>query len=71
VPVNRFVAREVDLIGAFRFDAEFGMAVQALNDGAIDVAPLLTHAFPMRAADDAFRVAADRSQSLKVHLLAS
>ena len=26
VPVNRFVAREVDLFGAFRFDGEYGAA---------------------------------------------
>lgn len=68
IPVNRFVAREVDLLGAFRFDSEYGAAVHELATGGIDVSSLLTHTFRMTAANDAFAVAADRSQSMKVHL---
>ncbi|MBL8310587.1 MAG: L-idonate 5-dehydrogenase [Burkholderiales bacterium] len=68
IPVNRFVSREVDLLGAFRFDSEYGAAVHELATGGIDVSPLLTHSFKMTAANDAFAVAADRSQSMKVHL---
>lgn len=69
VPVNRFVAREVDLLGAFRFDGEYGAAVHELATGGIDVSALLTHTFSMTAANEAFAVAADRSQSMKVHLV--
>ena len=69
IPVNRFVSREVDLLGAFRFDSEYGAAVRELATGGIDVSPLLTHTFKMTAANDAFAVAADRSQSMKVHLV--
>ncbi len=69
IPVNRFVAREVDLLGAFRFDGEYGAAVHELATGGIDVSPLLTHTFKMSAANDAFAVAADRAQSMKVHLV--
>ena len=69
IPVNRFVTREVDLLGAFRFDSEYGAAVHELATGGIDVSPLLTHTFKMTAANDAFAVAADRSQSMKVHLV--
>jgi len=68
LPVNRFVAREVDLLGAFRFDSEYGAAVRELASGAIDVSSLLTHSYKMSAANDAFAMAADRSQSMKVHL---
>lgn len=71
IPVNRFVSREVDLLGAFRFDSEYGAAVHELATGGIDVSPLLTHTFKMAAANDAFAVAADRSQSMKVHLVFS
>jgi L-idonate 5-dehydrogenase len=69
LPVNPFVAREVDLLGSFRFDPEFGQAVDLLNRGAIDVSAVLTHSFPMSAAQQAFMVASDRDQSLKVHLV--
>ncbi|HPV25137.1 MAG TPA: L-idonate 5-dehydrogenase, partial [Casimicrobium sp.] len=68
IPVNRFVSREVDLLGAFRFDSEYGAAVHELAHGLIDVSLLLTHTFKMTAANDAFAMAADRSQSMKVHL---
>ncbi len=66
--VNRCVSREVDLLGAFRFDGEYGAAVQALASGAIDVSSLLTHTYKMTAANNAFAMAADRSRSIKVHL---
>jgi L-idonate 5-dehydrogenase len=68
IAVNRFVSREVDLLGAFRFDIEYGAAVHELASGAIDVSTLLTHSYKMSAANDAFLMAADRSQSMKVHL---
>ncbi|MGL4968084.1 MAG: hypothetical protein ACRC67_43100 [Inquilinus sp.] len=35
----------------------------------IDLKPLMTHRFPVRDADQAFQVALDRNQSMKVHLL--
>ena len=70
LPVNPFVAREVDLLGSFRFDAEFAQAVDLLSRGVVDVGPVMTHSFPLRAAQEAFLVAGDRDQSLKVHLTA-
>jgi L-idonate 5-dehydrogenase len=68
VPINRLMSREVDYVGAFRFDREYAWAVAELANGRIDVAPLLTHSYRMEKANDAFVVAADRSQSMKVHL---
>ena len=69
IPVNRFVSREVDLLGAFRFDSDYGAAVHELAHELIDVSSLLTHTYKMTAANDAFAMAADRSQSMKVHLV--
>jgi L-idonate 5-dehydrogenase len=68
VPINRLMSREVDYVGAFRFDREYAWAVAELASGRIDVSPLLTHSFAMAQANDAFAVAADRAQSMKVHL---
>ncbi len=68
LPINQVVAREVDLVGAFRFDAEYAMAVRELATGGIDVSPLLTHSFALQAANEAFAIAVDREQSMKVHL---
>jgi len=68
VPINRLMSREVDYVGAFRFDREYGWAVADLANGRIDVSALLTHQYTMAQANDAFAIAADRSQSMKVHL---
>jgi L-idonate 5-dehydrogenase len=68
VPINRLMSREVDYVGAFRFDREYGWAVADLASGRIDVSALLTHQYTMAQANDAFAIAADRSQSMKVHL---
>jgi L-idonate 5-dehydrogenase len=68
VPINRLMSREVDYVGAFRFDREYAWAVAELASGRIDVSPLLTHSFSMEQANDAFAIAADRAQSMKVHL---
>jgi L-idonate 5-dehydrogenase len=34
----------------------------------VDLRPIMTHAFAMAEANQAFEVALDRSQSMKVHL---
>ena len=68
VPINRLMSREVDFVGAFRFDQEYGWAVRELAEGGIDVSPLLTHSYRIEDANQAFAIAADRSQSMKVHL---
>jgi L-iditol 2-dehydrogenase len=45
----------------------FRYAVRLIADGAIDVAPLLTHMLPIEQVDEAFRIAHDRTDNaLKV-----
>lgn len=68
LPLNAMVAREIRMQGSHRFGAEFGEAVVAITSGAIDVGPIITQRFPLEAAEEAFRTAADRSRSMKVHL---
>jgi L-idonate 5-dehydrogenase len=54
--------------GSFRFDAEFAQAVQLINDGRVDLAPVITHALPMTRAREAFELASDRTRAMKVQL---
>lgn len=68
LPLNLVVAKEVILKGSFRFDAEFGWAVQLISSGAVDLSPLISATLPAEEADAAFRLASDRSQSMKVQL---
>ncbi|MEN9538604.1 MAG: L-idonate 5-dehydrogenase [Pseudomonadota bacterium] len=66
LPMNQIVAREVDLRGTFRFHAEYANAVAYLNAGLIDVKPVITRVLPFDRAIEAFQLAGDKSQSLKV-----
>ena len=68
LPVNLLMAREIDLVGSFRFHGEFDTAVEALASGRIDVTPILSESFPIRDANAAFLMAADRQRAIKVHL---
>jgi L-idonate 5-dehydrogenase len=39
-----------------------------MRAGLIDVKPLITHTVPLASAEDAFRVASDRSQAMKAQI---
>jgi L-idonate 5-dehydrogenase len=67
-PFNTIVARELRLVGSFRFDREYPVAVAAIASGHIDVAPMLTHEFPFAELGAAFETAADRRRAMKVSL---
>lgn len=68
VPFNPLVAKEISIIGTFRFDREFADAVALIDDGVLDVKPIVTQTLPLETAARAFDIARDRSQSVKVHL---
>jgi L-idonate 5-dehydrogenase len=66
--MTQLVAKEVDLRGTFRFHAEFATAVRFLNEGLINGKPVITRVLPVEQAIEAFNLAADKSQSLKVQI---
>ncbi len=68
LPVNLLMAREIDLIGSFRFHESFDIAVAALAAGRIDVTPILSASFALQDANAAFLMAGDRQRAIKVHL---
>jgi L-idonate 5-dehydrogenase len=70
VPANAVMAKEIDLRGSFRFGDEFGEAVRLIVEGKVGVRALVTGERPLAAAPDAFRLALDRSRSVKVVLTA-
>ncbi|MFF8355939.1 L-idonate 5-dehydrogenase [Streptomyces chartreusis] len=64
---NLVVSREIELRGAFRFDTEFDAALELLAvEGSFD--GLVSAVVPVRRAEEAFALAADRSRSCKVLL---
>lgn len=64
---NVAVTRELDLRGAFRFDAEFDDALSLLA-GGLPVEPVVTHTFPLDQAVAAFDMAQDRTVASKILL---
>ncbi|MCM0607539.1 MAG: L-idonate 5-dehydrogenase [Ideonella sp. WA131b] len=68
LPQNVVVAKELTLVGSFRFHAEFALAVRLINERRIDMAPMITRAFPLAEAREAFELASDRRRAMKVLL---
>lgn len=69
MPLNLIVGKEIAVKGTHRFHTEFAAAVQTINSGAIDVAPIISPSFPIERAPDAFKQAGDRAHAMKVHIL--
>ncbi len=68
VPANAVMAKEIDLKGTFRFGMEFADAVRMIVERKMDVLAIVTAQRPLASAPDAFRLALDRAQSVKVVL---
>uniref|UniRef100_A0A2A4Z513 L-idonate 5-dehydrogenase n=1 Tax=OCS116 cluster bacterium TaxID=2030921 RepID=A0A2A4Z513_9PROT len=68
IPLNVLVAKEIALKGTFRFDAEYDEAVKLINNGDINVKPIITGRYKLEDAVAAFDAAGDRSRSVKVIL---
>lgn len=70
VPANAVMAKELDVYGTFRFGREFDEAVGLIVSGQVDVTRLVTAELALSEAPQAFKLALDRSQSVKVMLTA-
>ena len=68
VPVNVISAKELELRGTFRFHEEYGLALELMAKGRVDVKPLISATLPFTQAREAFELASDRSRSMKVQL---
>ena len=68
IPLNIVTAKEIEVRGSFRFHEEFALAVALINARRVDLGPLLTATFSIDEAVQAFELAGDRKQSMKVQL---
>lgn len=68
MPLNALVGKEIVWRGSQRFDREFADAVALISSRAIDVRPIISHAFPLEQAVEAFEQAGDRSVACKVQI---
>jgi L-idonate 5-dehydrogenase len=68
IPQNMVVAKELSICGSFRFHAEFALAVRLINEGRVDLQPVISGTFPLSRAREAFDLASDRKRAMKVLL---
>lgn len=68
LPLNALVGKELELRGTFRFHEEFAVAVRFLDEGLIDPRPVISHVVDMAKAYEAFELAGDKSQAMKVQI---
>lgn len=68
LPLTALVAKELELRGTFRFHAEFAVAVRFINEGLVDLRPVISHVVGVDDAVQAFRLAADKTQAMKVQI---
>ncbi len=66
--MNPVVAKELRLVGTFRFHPEFEVAARLISTREVDVRPLITATRPLDEAEAAFNLAADRRAAMKVQL---
>jgi 2-desacetyl-2-hydroxyethyl bacteriochlorophyllide A dehydrogenase len=66
VTPDRLVEKELNLRGAFAYDDEFPMVIEALAAGDVDPQVFVSHEFPLEEYERAFRTQLDRDTSLKV-----
>ncbi len=68
LPQNIVVAKELAIVGSFRFHAEFALAVQLIDKGRVDLKPMVTGSYGIDDVQQAFEAAGDRRRSMKVQL---
>ena len=68
LPLNMLVAKEIELRGTFRFHEEFAVAVAFLNQRLIDGRPVISHIINFERATQAFELAGDKRQAMKVQI---
>lgn len=68
LPMQAMTAKEISLKGSFRFHEEFFTGVSLMQKGYIDVKPFISHQIGLSDAKEAFELASDRSQAMKVQL---
>ncbi|XP_039032668.1 L-idonate 5-dehydrogenase-like [Hibiscus syriacus] len=68
VPLTPAAAREVDVIGIFRYRNAWPLCFEFLRSGKIDLKPLITHrfGFSRKEVEEAFETSAGGGSAIKV-----
>jgi len=68
IPVNQVMVKEICLLGSMRYADVFDEAIRLVTAGRVKLEPFVSGVFGLGEAVEALRMAADKSQSLKVQI---
>ncbi|RWR01024.1 L-idonate 5-dehydrogenase [[Pantoea] beijingensis] len=68
-PIMTLIAKEINLVGSFRFTEEFNTAVEWLSHGTVDPLPLFSAEYHLDDIDAALIFAGDKQKAAKVQLI--
>ena len=68
LPANAVMAREISLIGSFRYGNVFGEAIALTAAGRVDPRPLISAVLPLADVAQAMALADDKARSFKVQM---
>lgn len=68
IPLSSTTAREVDVVGIFRYKNTWPLCIEFISSGKIDVKPLITHrfGFSQKEVEEAFETSARGGNAIKV-----
>lgn len=68
LPLTPAAAREIDVIGIFRYRNTWPLCIEFLRAGKIDVKPLITHrfSFTQQGVEEAFEISSQGGNAIKV-----
>lgn len=67
-PIMLLIAKEIKLVGSFRFTTEFNTAVEWLGNGTVNPLPLFSGEYDFNDIDAALLFAGDKQKAAKVQL---
>jgi len=67
-PIMMLIAKEIKLVGSFRFTTEFNTAVEWLGNGTVNPLPLFSGEYDYQHIDAALIFAGDKQKAAKVQL---
>jgi L-idonate 5-dehydrogenase len=68
LPANLIMAKELRVMGSFRYGEVYGTAMNLLSTRRTDVRPLISATFPYEKTPEAFELAAERGETVKVQV---
>lgn len=68
LPANLIMSKELRYLGSFRYADIYPTAMNLLSTRRVDVRPLISASFPLSRVTEAFELAAERGETIKVQV---